>query len=322
MAIGFAACAIGLGCGDDAPPPAEPDLSLGFASSEENRPPRIAQVRIEPGEPAIGSRVSAVVSARDPEGAPLSLSYRWLVGGLERGDEASLSLAGVAKGSRVEVEVAASDGVHESAVSRASVEVIDRPPVIRGFVVEPPDTVTPGQPLSVETLAEDPDDDFVELEYAWFVNDERHETEGAVFDTTGLRQGDRIRAEVRAGDGTNWTRGRSTAPVVVGSGHPEITSTPPGFREDGVFRYRIEAEDPDGDRRLRYALAEGPDGMVVDPVLGELSWRPQAGQVGAFPVEVVVRDSSGLETRQSFQVTVQQQEPAAASEAPPARRRR
>ena len=92
--------------------------------------------------------------------------------------------------------------------------------------------------------------------------------------------------------------------MTVGSAHPEIVSLPPGITDEGVFRYVVEARDPDGDRNLRYRLAEGPEGMSIDEVLGELEWRPGANQSGTHPVSIVVRDSSRLETTQSFEVTV------------------
>ena len=116
---------------------------------------------------------------------------------------------------------------------------------------------------------------------------------------------------MRASDGANWTDPVRTAVVTVGSGHPEITSTPPGLREDGVFHYQVTAVDPDGDKRLRYKVEKGPDGMVIDDITGELIWRPKSSEPGVHPVIVVVRDSSGLETKQSFSVTIQRQEVAA-----------
>ena len=133
-----------------------------------------------------------------------------------------------------------------------------------------------------------------------------------MFETDGLKSGDTIYAEVRATDGANWTEpGAHGRSVTVGSGHPEITSTPPGLREDGVFRYQVVAVDPDGDKRLRYALEKGPEGMAIDDITGELIWRPSEIEPGVHPVTVVVRDSGGLETKQSFSVTIQRQEVAA-----------
>jgi hypothetical protein len=169
----------------------------------------------------------------------------------------------------------------------------------------------------VTVAGSDPDGDPVDYEYTWYVNGERRDETAVLFRTEGLRHGDVVYAEVRATDGANWTNRERTAPVTIGSGHPEITSTPPGFREDGVFRYEVTAVDPDGDKRLRYALAEGPEGMAIDSVLGDLVWRPRPDQHGVHPVSIVVRDSTGLETKQSFSVTVRDREPAA-DDAPPA----
>src|SRR4030095_6377649 len=126
----------------------------------------------------------------------------------------------------------------------------------------------------------------------WFVNGEARSDTGSLFKTDGLKSGDTIYANVRASDGANWTEPARTATVTVGSAHPEITSTPPGLREDGVFHYQVTAVDPDGDRRLRYKVEKGPDGMVIDDITGALIWRPQSGEPGVFPVTVVVRDST------------------------------
>jgi hypothetical protein len=90
----------------------------------------------------------------------------------------------------------------------------------------------------------------------------------------------------------------------VGSRHPEIVSEPPSLRDGGLFRYHVEARDPDGDRNLRYRLDAGPDGMTVDSIVGRIEWRPTVEQAGVHQVAVVVIDSAGLETKQSFHVTV------------------
>lgn len=326
-----AACAIGVvgvACGGDPEPaPAtgsEPTAARGFSEAREvAAAPVIERVRLEPREPARDEVVRAVVSARDPNGDPVELDYRWRIDGTpQRWGEESLELAGVRKGAVVEVEVTASDGSLRSDPARAEVSVIDRPPALTALTVDPPEEVAPGSPVKAQADASDPDGDRVRFEYRWLVNGEASAERGDVFVAEDLQQGDTIQVEVRAGDGTSWTRPKRSAPVRVGSAHPEITSRPPGFRGDGVFRYAVEAEDPDGDRLLRYRLDEAPDGMVIDSVLGEVSWRPAEGQTGVHPVKVVVRDSSGLETSQSFRVTVREaSEDDAAEEAraaPPA----
>ncbi len=215
----------------------------------------------------------------------------------------------------------ASDGVLASDAIEASARVIDRSPTITATLLVPNGSVAPGQTISARAGAMDPDGDPVDFEYTWYVNGERREATGALFATDRLKRGDSIYAEVRATDGSNWTDPQRTPVVTVGSAHPEITSTPPGFREDGEFRYRIVAVDPDGDKRLRYALEKGPDGMVIDDIGGELVWRPRDDQKGVHPVIVVVRDSGGLETKQSFSVTVQEEKRESGDAVPAAQKK-
>ena len=304
-----AVAALCVGCGDSAPPATSgaAEASGDFASSAVNRAPIIESVRIDPSEPAQGAVVSAVVTARDPDGQAVVLTHRWFVDGAEQGGgDAAFALDRAGKGAEIRVSVTASDGVLVSDARETSARVIDRSPSITQTVIVPAGVVAPGQTLNARAGAMDPDGDPVDFEYAWYVNGERREETGATFATDRLERGDSIYAEVRATDGSNWTEPQRTPVVSVGNAHPEITSTPPGLREDGEFRYQVAAVDPDGDKRLRYALEKGPDGMAIDNITGNLSWRPRSDQIGVHAVTVVVRDSGGLETKQSFSVTMQE----------------
>jgi hypothetical protein len=319
--IGVAVAALCVGCGDSAPAPeAGVPAASGDLASAGNSAPILESVRIEPSEPAQGSVLRAVVQARDPDGQGVVLTHRWFVDGSEQGSgDASLALGQTGKGAQIRVSVTASDGVLVSDASEASARVVDRTPSITDTILVPSGPVAPGQTISARAGAMDPDGDPVDFEYTWFVNGERRDETGALFATDALKQGDAIQAEVRATDGNTWAEPQRTPVVTVGSAHPEITSTPPGFREDGQFRYRVVAVDPDGDRRLRYSLEKGPDGMVIDDIVGELVWRPGDAQKGVHPVTVVVRDSGGLETKQSFSVTVQEEKRESADSVPAAR---
>lgn len=278
--------------------------------------PAAVQVRLEPDQPATGDHVRAVATVRDAEGDETTLAYRWSVDGIEVGETGpELDLADVRPGSSIEVRVTANDGFSESEPETAGTWVIDRMPVINGIAIAPPNTVYPGDTIVVTPTASDPDGDLVDFEFTWLVNGERVRVEGDghSFSTEGLSQGDRVRVRVVANDGRNDSRPVESQDVVVGSAHPEIVSSPPQMSDDGLFRYEVEAKDPDGDRNLRYRLAEAPEGMRIDEVLGLVEWRPREDQVGVHPVSVVVADSTHLETTQSFEVTV-----GAAEAAPPA----
>jgi len=307
LAIALALGALGGGCGDRAHPApvVAPATALGAEAGK--LAPVVESVRIDPAEPSRGSTVRAAVQARNPDGRHVTLAYHWFVnGGAVGTGTPSLSLEGVDKGAEIRVSVTASDGALESAPVEATTRIIDRPPSLSRVMLSPKDSVVRGQPVTVNVSAVDPDGDPLHYEYTWYVNGERTAESGGMLPTDHLKKGDSIYAEVRATDGTNWSSsGRSTS-VMVGGGPPDITSTPPGFRDDGAFRYQVTAV---GERPLHYSLGQGPEGMAIDALSGELVWRPPANQKpGLYPVQVVVRDPAGLETKQSFPVSVQPRE--------------
>ena len=92
--------------------------------------------------------------------------------------------------------------------------------------------------------------------------------------------------------------------VRMGNSAPLIKELPKPRSQDGLFRYAFEAEDPDGDRNLRFRLGKAPEGMRIDPILGVATWRPKASQAGVHQVEVIVQDSYGDGSTLAFEVTV------------------
>ncbi|MEM6469374.1 MAG: choice-of-anchor C family protein [Planctomycetota bacterium] len=72
---------------------------------------------------------------------------------------------------------------------------------------------------------------------------------------------------------------------------------------DPVFRYDIEAVDPDSDQ-LRFEKVDGPDGLQVEPDSGLVTWDTADVAVGAFDVSVQVADGRGGIDQQTFTVNV------------------
>lgn len=310
-----AASALAVACGSSGGEvPAGPQLGARSESSHANRPPVIREIRFDPSTPVRGDRIRAVVVAHDPDGDVTQIGYRWFVDGeLISGGGSQLEHAELATGATVELVVVASDGHSESSERRASVVVEDRPPVMDGLSVQPSGAVYPGRAVVAEAHAHDPDGDSVKIEFEWFVNDERVFENESEFSSEGLHAGDEIHVRAVA-----TARGVRSDPVeslrvTVGSAHPEFVSEPPPLRGDALFVYDVEVVDPDGDRLLRYRLDEAPEGMTVDDFSGRITWQPTVTDAGTHQVSVVVRDSSGLETKQSFYVTVN-----AVTESPPA----
>jgi hypothetical protein len=136
------------------------------------------------------------------------------------------------------------------------------------------------------------------------VNDAPVPNDGDLLDTSELRPGDEIRVRAVPTDGRDEGAAVASGVVTVGAGAPRIVSEPGGLSADGSFHYRIEAH-PDGKGPLRYALREGPEGMSLDRVSGELSWQATADQGGSHRVAVAVEDPRGATTVQEFVLTVQ-----------------
>lgn len=180
----------------------------------------------------------------------------------------------------------------------------NQPPRIRAMQVDPAPRIPAGTDVVVVVDAVDPEGDALELDYAWFVNDDEVDHEGSVFPTRALGRGDTVRVEVIASDGRADSVPMSSPLLTVANGLPRIVSGPEAPGPDGLFRYQLEVEDAEGEGPLRFSLAKSPPGMTVNPVRGLVEWRPRRGQTGSYPVEIVVEDSAGGVARQSFELTI------------------
>jgi hypothetical protein len=316
--LATALLATGLACGggDEPEPSGPPMLAPPVEKVKDNRAPVIESIRIEPKYPARGDRIRAVLRTRDAEGDSLEIGYVWKVDGEKlpaSGPE--LQLSDVRKGSSVEVRAIASDGLAESEPARAATRVLNRKPVIRGLTIEPQATVALGEPVTVSVDAEDPDGDALQLRYGWTVNERPVPNDLKFLPTRDLSDGDVIQVEVTASDGDSQSQGLRSPPVRVArvNAPPAIVSRPSQDQPGEEFRYTVEGWDPDGDQQLRYSLRRAPAGMEIDPVSGEVTWRPEVGQTGNHPVEVVVEDSQGAFSVQSFELAITEN-----AEAPPA----
>lgn len=200
------------------------------------------------------------------------------------------------------------DGRSKGEAVRASTKIENARPEVTAAEYDLLPPVQRGQTIGVAATGEDSDlgdRNNLKFRYRWYVNGSATGNREPSFNTSALRTGDRIHVRVVAHDGDDPSEPFDTLPVVLGNLPPEIVSTPEAaVNADGSFRYALEARDPDGDRGLRFELVQGPEGMELDSVLGELRWRPRDGQVGEHMVEVHVIDSAGGKDGQVFPITV------------------
>jgi hypothetical protein len=249
--------------------------------------------------------VNAVAIVEDLDGDPIELGYVWRVSGRRiPSGGSSIELKSVSRHDLIEVAVTASDGRLNSDTAHANTTVPNRRPVMLGIGLRPNPEVISGDTLVATVRGRDPDNDLLEYRYRWQVNGEDISNEQDRLETDRLVKGDEIRTFVTANDGSDDSDELASVIVRVGNSHPEIVSAPEVRWTDGEFRYEVEARDPDGDRPLRYALRSGPDGMLVDSVLGAVSWKPKPDQTGVHPIEVAVSDPMGATSVQHFEITV------------------
>jgi hypothetical protein len=191
--------------------------------------------------------------------------------------------------------------------------------VITELRVEPSTDPKRGEPLVATAIASDSDGDEVEYTYQWLVNGKPVRGAGAArFVSSETKRGDKLSVRAIASDGED----ESSAAV---SQELTLVNSPPAFAKfdgfepaGGMFRHQFRASDPDGDGGLRFALAEGPRGMEVDPVLGIATWHPGPDAKGVIPVRVEVRDAYGASSALAFEITIGGGEPAQQPAAQPA----
>ena len=270
-----------------------------------NHAPEIHSVRFEPEKPGTGETVRAVVDASDADGDSIFLRYEWTLGDERLDiDVPKLVLTGASRGQRIGLRVTASDGRNENNAVELSSEVRNLPPKLTKLTIEPPDGVLVGVRLVVRPEARDPDGDRVSFRYEWSVNGRPAIADGATLDTSKLSRRDKVRVVVFASDGEDESEGLASPELLVVNAPPHVVSRPGPPGADGVFRYQVKAEDPDGDgQNLQFQLVSPPEGMKIDAATGEITWQPAPGQTGTWSVTVLVNDLEGGAGRQIFEVS-------------------
>jgi len=308
VAWGIGLAAVISACGSEEPQQAmgRPMAQLETADRPdgENRAPVIERVVLRPPSPRPGERVTANVTASDPDGDRIRLTYQWTLGHGWMDGGPSLHVHDVAKGTPIEVRVIPTDGKIDGRPGTASASVGNQLPVLLGIAIQPPGDVTVEHDVMAIPRAMDPDGDALEYEFSWWVNGRRVDDADAVLPRSEFTRGDEISLAVVASDGTDESAPIESQPIAVRNAPPKIVSNPGDFEDDGSFLYPVAVNDPDGDRRFRFRLIDAPDGMRVDFVNGLVTWQPGEDDAGQHRVVLEVDDFSGGKTTQAFQVSV------------------
>jgi len=291
-------CWVGVACGGDPDPApgAEEQGGGDEQSSAINQAPVIESVSLDPTDPHPGQRVTARVEASDPEDDKISYDYHWRVNGWEvdsADGQASLHVEKNEPGASIEVTVVARDANGESEPITASARVGNLAPTIVQVVLRPLGQVNVGSDVTASPVATDPDGNEIEFHYTWRVNGNSAGEDGPTLPASAFKRGDKIELEVVASDGNGESEPLVSPPIEVANAAPRVVSTPGPIGSDGVFRYKLDTEDPDGDKMFRYRLVKGPNGMTVGFDDGQMKWEPPTDTPGTADVEIEVEDRFG-----------------------------
>jgi hypothetical protein len=252
--------------------------------------------------------VKAEVKVNAADGDQVRIDFQWTVGGkpiANRGPQISLRNGRGRKGDTVKVIVVAHGDRGPSEPFEISTTVQNSPPTVGSLIIEPVGPITAdSEATAYPSGGRDADGESLEYRYTWRVNGNASNVRGPTFSTDGLRRGDQIRVEVVAFDGEDEGEAMEGREIIIANGAPFITSQPGGTDDDGTFRYRVKARDPDGDTSLRYSLAEAPQGMTISRSSGSIEWRPNREQGGTHVIEVMVEDADGGKGGQRFAISV------------------
>ena len=127
--------------------------------------------------------------------------------------------------------------------------VENQPPVIRAVQISPREPEV-GDSLTLGIKVNDPENDAIDLDIAWFRNGQAHSSgRSATLDTSTFTRGDRIHAVVTASDGRATSEVQAD-PVIVVNRAPEVVGLqilPEAPTSSTPLTVVAEARDADGD---------------------------------------------------------------------------
>lgn len=153
----------------------------------------------------------------------------------------------------------------------------------------------------VEWETSDPEDDFVRVRVAWYVNGKRVSGQSTpTLPASYFGSGDKVHAELTASDGYHETT-RSCTGQTIGNLAPVINMR--GMSIGAIDGLEVKGSDPDGDP-LTWSLEAAPKGMSISQK-GVLSWSGEASDAGSYRPRVIAEDPTGDQAIWEFEVQVE-----------------
>ncbi len=224
----------------------------------------------------------------------------WLVNGqrVQTSTPDQFAASSANKGDKIQVRAM----VKGTQVLSNIAEVKNSPPQLSGKIKLLPEVFKPGDVLSVEPAAVDPDGDEVTFRYEWTKNGEPAGTASRI--NSPVKRDDKVTVRITPCDrdacGATYTMNAMVRnmPPVIAEGQALVY-------KGNAYTLQFKATDPDGDT-LTYSLKNAPQGMTIDSATGFISWPVPAGFKGKGAFTVSAKDPSGGEATQVFNYDIGQ----------------
>ncbi len=210
-----------------------------------------------------------------------------------------------------EITITVSDGeLTDSKLMNITVQHVNRPPVLSDI---PDKTVDENVLLSFTISGNDPDkEDEGKLVYT-----AENLPTGATFDPQSLtfiwtptyeQSGVYSNISFQVADTAGLTS-RKTMSIIVNhvNREPSLAEVSPiSVNEQEPITFTLTGSDPDleDEGKLRYEIANLPQGATLDAVSGAFSWTPSYEQSGEYMLQAQVTDSAGLQASTDITVNV------------------
>jgi hypothetical protein len=191
-----------------------------------NTAPNMASVEITPSTPATADTLLCTASAdADTDSDDVTFSYEWFVNDVSIGETSSSLLPILfSSGDQVSCEVTPHDGEVSGASLRSTAVTINVPPVVHSV------HITPGTPTGGDALfcnvgsTTDLDDDPIEVQISWTINDIEIGETGTVLDDSFFVRDDHVACTATANDGIEDGESVMSEPITILNTIPVLLS--------------------------------------------------------------------------------------------------
>jgi hypothetical protein len=281
----------------EAKPPTPQAPKKAPAYAPDKKPVEDYSIEISPGRAKRDTSLTLLFEGFQPEKAKIN----WLVNGREVSTLSDYTFnindEGATKGDTIQAKAL----IGEVEEFSNEVKVVNSLPSLSSIKIMP-EVFKPGDKISVEAEATDPDNDLVTLFYEWKLNGLPAGLDTRMEGT--LKRGDEFSVLVTPHDGEKYGKALLL--------QREVSNMPPEFQQNEKYDFRFEgqtytfqarATDPDEDD-ITFALKSGPKDMTVDSETGYVKWVVPADFSGDQTFVLTASDGHGGEAIQSFELSI------------------